>query len=306
MAQDVVHAKCRGAAPASRACATLGEKTTRSPRKAQGRSTIHLLKIRPILGLTTDTEILQDYSLRAADYNKKKKYLKHLRDKAEDRNEDEFYFGMMSRKGPGSRATDGKHWKGTVSGDRGNKAMDMETVRLLKTQDIAYIRTMRQVTAKKVAKLQEQVVLTRGLDRLDEEDDDEGDDDMDDDDDDMFDLGPSKPKAPRKIVFVDDEDEREDVMEEAEEETDRRAAKAEAEAAKKKTEQAEGDEEEEAEQEKNLRRLRRRLEGEKKRLQALTEAERELEIQKAKMAKTATSGGETRRGQKIKVRTRKR
>ena len=63
---------------------------------------------------------------------------------------------------------------------------------------------------------------------------------------------------------------------------------------------------EEAQRQKTLRQLRRQLEQARTKLQALTNAERELEIQKAKMAKTATSGGQTRSGKKIMVRTRKR
>jgi U3 small nucleolar RNA-associated protein 11 len=224
--------------------------------------------------------------------------LKNLRDKAEDRNEDEFYFGMMSRQGPGSRLQGGRHWKGTVSGDRGSKVMDMDTVRLLKTQDRGYVRTMRQVTTKKVERLEQQLVMTRGMDHLD--DDEEGGEDFDDDDDDfMFDL-PSKPtKAPRKIVFLDDEEEREDALDQAEEEKDKQLAKP-------KPAAEEAEEGEETEQEKSLRRLRRELERERKKLKVLTDVEQQLEEQKTKMAKTATSGGETRRGQKIKVRTRKR
>ncbi|KAF4341785.1 u3 small nucleolar RNA-associated 11 [Fusarium beomiforme] len=239
----------------------------------------------------------KDYSLRAKDFNKKKAQLKNLKEKAAERNEDEFYFGMMSRKGPGSKIQDGKRWSGTVEGDRGNKAMDVETVRLLKTQDIGYIRTMRQVVAKEVARLEEQVVLTRGFDKLDEDDEeDEGSDSEFD-----FATAPSKPKAPRKIVFMDDEEEREETIQdhldlEDEDEAD------------KTFEGFDDDEKNEAEFEraKALRRLRRQLENARKKLKALTDAEGELEIQRAKMAKTATSGGTTRKGKKIMVRTRKR
>ncbi|GKU05052.1 u3 snornp-associated protein utp11 [Fusarium langsethiae] len=236
----------------------------------------------------------KDYSLRAKDFNKKKATLKNLRDKAAERNEDEFYFGMMSRKGPGSRVKDGKTWSGTVQGDRGNKVMDVETVRLLKTQDLGYVRTMRQVVAKEVAKLEEQVVLTRGFDKLDE---DEDEDDQDSDSEFDFATAPSKPKAPRKIVFMDDEEQREETLQdhldlEDEDEDD------------KKEEPKEGDEE--FERAKALRRLRRQLENARRKLKVLTDAEGELEIQRAKMAKTATSGGTTRKGKKIMVRTRKR
>ncbi|KAI9170845.1 aspartyl-tRNA synthetase [Paramyrothecium foliicola] len=240
----------------------------------------------------------KDYSMRAKDFNKKKAQLKSLRQKAADRNEDEFYFGMMSRKGAGSRIKDGRSWTGKIEGDRGNTSMDVDTVRLLKTQDIGYIRTMRQVAAKQVAQLEEQVVITRGFDRLDE-DEDEDEDDFDDDDDIM--PMPTKPKPARKIVFVDDEQEQEDAVEEHIEQED-----------------AENDEDLEDvddgmkpgdpkfEKEKSLRRLQKQLDGARKRLKALTDAENQLGVQRAKMAKTATSGGMTRRGKKIMVRTRKR
>merc|ERR1712144_124932 len=58
----------------------------------------------------------KDYSARARDFNDKKKKLKALKQKVLDKNPDEFYFGMMSRKGP---ATTGKNRTGTVNGDRG-------------------------------------------------------------------------------------------------------------------------------------------------------------------------------------------
>ncbi|KAH8734410.1 small-subunit processome [Ilyonectria robusta] len=233
----------------------------------------------------------KDYTLRAKDFNKKKAQLKALREKASERNEDEFYFGMLSRKGPGSRIMDGRRWTGTVEGDRGNKAMDIDTVRLLKTQDIGYARTMKQVVAKEVARLEEQIVLTRGFDKLDEEDQQE------DDSDDEFDFSmPSKPKAPRKIVFMDDEDEREEVIQDQMEQD---------EDADEKPENKEGDDAE-LERAKALRRLRRQLELAQKKLKALSDVESALEVQRAKMAKTATSGGQTRKGKKIMVRTRKR
>ncbi|KAF5642766.1 cgi-94 [Fusarium tjaetaba] len=234
----------------------------------------------------------KDYSLRAKDFNKKKAQLKNLKEKAAERNEDEFYFGMMSRKGPGSRIQDGKRWSGTVEGDRGNKAMDVETVRLLKTQDIGYIRTMRQVVAKEVARLEEQVVLTRGFDKLDEDEDDE-----DEGSDSEFDFAtaPSRPREPRKIVFMDDEEQREETILDIEDED-----------GADKTVDDDEKKEEDFERAKALRRLRRQLENARKKLKALTDAEGELEIQRAKMAKTATSGGTTRKGKKIMVRTRKR
>jgi U3 small nucleolar RNA-associated protein 11 len=156
---------------------------------------------------------------------------------------------------------------------------------------------MRQVVSKEVAKLEEQVVLTRGFDKLDEDENEQDDEDSDSEFD--FATAPSRPKAPRKIVFMDDEEQREETLQdhldlEDENDTD------------KKQDKKDGEVDEEFERAKALRRLRRQLENARKKLKVLTDAEGELEIQRAKMAKTATSGGTTRKGKKIMVRTRKR
>ncbi|KAK1984636.1 small-subunit processome [Colletotrichum cereale] len=239
----------------------------------------------------------KDYSLRAKDYNRKKTQIKSLRQKAAERNEDEFYFGMLSRNSMGSRLKDGRKWSGTIAGDRGNKAMDMETVRLLKTQDVGYVRTMRNVISKEVKRLEEQIVLVGGIEAASH-----NDDNADDSDDETN----TRPAAPRKVVFLD-------------------GAEAKADAAQQEAmdlDEEEGDEDEfegfddddkkgtnddaQAQKEKALQRLRLQLQNAKKKLKVLTAAEEGLEIQRAKMAKTATSGGTTKKGKKIMVRARKR
>jgi U3 small nucleolar RNA-associated protein 11 len=227
----------------------------------------------------------KDYSLRAKDYNKKKATLKSLREKAANRNEDEFYFGMMTRKGPGSSLTRGrKVFDGTVANDRGNKALDVETVRLLKTQDVGYLRTVRNVVRKEVRELEERWVLIGGAKMEEEELESE-------------DEGGRPAKKAKKIVFVDDEETREEVIEDAME-----------------VDSAEEDDfedfdeektEEEERKAKNIEKLRRKLLMARKKLRALDGAERELELQRAKMAKTATYGGITKSGKKIKIRERK-
>ena len=68
-----------------------------------------------------------------------------------DKNPDEFYFGMMSRKGP---ATMGKNRTGTVNGDRGNEVLSQTAARLFKTQDLGYVRTMRNKALKEVDELE--------------------------------------------------------------------------------------------------------------------------------------------------------
>lgn len=92
----------------------------------------------------------KDYSLRAADYNLKKKKLGQLSQKAKERNPDEFAFGMMNAE----RGTAGKHGKG------GNEAMlSHDAVKLLKTQDSGYLRTVNNRGRREVQKLEEQVKL---------------------------------------------------------------------------------------------------------------------------------------------------
>ena len=86
----------------------------------------------------------------AADHKDKKRRLKVLKEKAAARNPDEFSFKMLS-------STVDKH--GIKVADRGNKALDMDVVKLLKTQDAGYIRTMLQVIRKQKQELEEKIVL---------------------------------------------------------------------------------------------------------------------------------------------------
>ncbi|KAK3394342.1 small-subunit processome [Podospora didyma] len=241
----------------------------------------------------------KDYQKRAKDYNKKKAVLKSLREKAADRNEDEFYFGMMSRKGPGSRLSRGKAFTGAVDGDRGNKAMDVDMVRLLKTQDLGYLRTMRNVAAKEVKLLQERFILAGGS-----EFDDEADDD---DDDDMYGssikVRNNKQPKPKKIVFCDDIEERNEAVERLEDRLDEEEAGGDADS----DNDGGDDKTKEAERKaRNLDKLGQSLRNAKKKLRTLSAAEFELEVTQAKMAKTATSGGVTKMGKRIKVKERKR
>ncbi|KAI1855645.1 hypothetical protein JX265_006048 [Neoarthrinium moseri] len=240
-----------------------------------------------------------DYKLRAQDHNRKKRTLKNLKAKVAERNEDEFFFGMLSRSGPQGVLSKGKRWTGTVDGDRGNKALDVDTVRLLKTQDIAYLRTVRNTAAKEVRQLEERVVgLGGSLDGgVREEVDDEDEDDWMDEDE-----GPAR-KKPRKIVFADGVEEREDRIaledgSEPDEDDDH------------DDDQKDGKEDPEklrAEQRQLLLlKLQRRLANSRKKLKALSTAENQLEMQKARMAKTQTVGGVTKSGKKFKVRERKR
>ncbi|KAJ0166985.1 putative U3 small nucleolar RNA-associated protein 11 [Colletotrichum tanaceti] len=241
----------------------------------------------------------KDYSLRAKDYNKKKAQIKSLRQKAAERNEDEFYFGMLSRNSMGSRLKDGRKWSGAVAGDRGNKAMDMETVRLLKTQDVGYVRTMRNVISKEVKRLEEQVVLVGGIEAA-SQNDDEGNDS---DDDDAIDT---RPAAPRKIVFLDGTEAKAKAAQQEAMDLDGDGSDEDEFKGFDDDKEDNGKDDAQTQKEKTLQRLRLQLQNAKKKLKVLAKAEEGLEIQRAKMAKTATSGGTTKKGKKIMVRTRKR
>lgn len=77
----------------------------------------------------------KDYKLRATDHKTKQAKISALKAKASARNEDEFYFGMMQGK-------DRRQQRAEGSG--GGRSLDQEVVRLMKTQDVGYLRTMLQ------------------------------------------------------------------------------------------------------------------------------------------------------------------
>ena len=56
----------------------------------------------------------------------------------------------------------GKNRTGTVNGDRGNVALSTEAVRLFKTQDLGYVRTMRNKALKEVEMLEQSRVGIKG------------------------------------------------------------------------------------------------------------------------------------------------
>lgn len=73
----------------------------------------------------------KDYVHRARDYKSKKERISKLREKAAFRNKDEFYWGMVK----------GKTRGGVAIADRGNEALSTDVVKLLKSQDVGYIKT---------------------------------------------------------------------------------------------------------------------------------------------------------------------
>lgn len=231
--------------------------------------------------------------------------LKSLKQKAAERNEDEFYFGMLSRgKFSADKLAGGKKWDGTVAGDRGNTALDMDTVRLMKTQDLGYLRTMRNVVAKEVQQLEQKAVITGAFAGIDANQLPDSDNDLDSDDDAAAPRKPKPQSRPNKIMFADSVEEVDEKLPEPEEDDD--------------VDMSDDDDDDDFEKfekekdpqtlkrEENAERLQRKLRNAKKKLKALTDAENALELQRARMAKTATVGGIAKNGKKIKVRERKR
>ncbi|KAF8973629.1 small-subunit processome [Flammula alnicola] len=89
-----------------------------------------------------------DYVKRARDYHSKQDRLTRLKQKVAERNKDEFYFSMTKE-----RTKEGVHIK-----DRGNVALPTEIVKVLKTQDENYVRTMRASGMKKIDKIKNQLM----------------------------------------------------------------------------------------------------------------------------------------------------
>lgn len=97
----------------------------------------------------------KDYSLRAKDHNAKKRKLNALKAKAADRNEDEFYFGMMSSE---SKKGVKVARRGTENSGGSGRSLRVDVVKLMKTQDVAYLRTVLQRTRKEIEGLDREVV----------------------------------------------------------------------------------------------------------------------------------------------------
>lgn len=92
----------------------------------------------------------KDYRLRARDYHKKQDRLQVLRRKAAMRNPDEFYFGMNS-----AGVKDGVHRKlEEVRQKELEDTIGADAVKMMKGQDLSYVRLQRQKEARKIEKMQ--------------------------------------------------------------------------------------------------------------------------------------------------------
>lgn len=186
--------------------------------------------------------------------------------------------------------------KGVKRGDRGNTALSMDVVKLLKTQDAAYLRTVLQKTRIERQKLEASLELDRDLKNGG-----------------VKVLGKGRQRGQR-TVFVDSVGEqqafgeensrknemgRADSEHEEDEDTDSGAHQSE-------EDNQDPEMEDEAQKLRRIERERRLklLEAIKKREQELVVADNELELQRAKM--TNSIGGTNKNGVKYKIRERKR
>ncbi|XP_014671567.1 PREDICTED: probable U3 small nucleolar RNA-associated protein 11, partial [Priapulus caudatus] len=108
-----------------------GQKTHRERGQLSSRSHLGAL------------EKKKDYKLRANDFQKKQKFLKGLKQKALERNPDEFYFKMVN-----SKLKDGAHIEEEKKDD-----LPLTQKKLMQTQDLNYINCKRNSEIKKIEKL---------------------------------------------------------------------------------------------------------------------------------------------------------
>lgn len=118
-----------------------------------------------------------DYRLRSKDFHRKEDRVKSMRAKAANRNPDEFYFGMhRSRVDGASGKNSGRHVKTEEARrmEMEERGLGPDAVRIMKDQDLAYVRMQRLMDGKKIEKLQSSLHYLEGANNDDADDDDEG------------------------------------------------------------------------------------------------------------------------------------
>jgi U3 small nucleolar RNA-associated protein 11 len=91
-----------------------------------------------------------DYKVRATDYHRKEDKLNAMRTSAAMRNPDEFYFGMHN-----TEVRDGTHRKTQLAKQKEfEEKVGLDTVRIMKNQDLSYVRMQKQQDIKKKERIQ--------------------------------------------------------------------------------------------------------------------------------------------------------
>lgn len=249
--------------------------------------------------------------------------MKRLQEKARDRNPEEFNFGMVGAK----NSQQGKHGRGVgVSRDSAAaRGLSHDAIKLLKTQDQNYLRTVGERIRRQIEHLEHDMQLQEGMNvalgvkskKKEQEDEDEEGDDFDGFDDfDDFDLGAPVAPKPRKVVFADDKRDQQSMKRRREEEEDASDEDEDMDEDKssqtRKTPKQLAAEKEALREARRARKIRKRVtESRENKLVALRrqyaeiqKAEREVELQRSKMDRSV--GGTNKHGLKWKVRERKR
>ncbi|KAH3678562.1 hypothetical protein WICMUC_001371 [Wickerhamomyces mucosus] len=92
----------------------------------------------------------KDYQLRSKDYHKKQAVLKTLKNKIATRNPDEYYHAMVNKK------TDDR---GILISERDAEVLSTGQVKLLKTQDLNYIKNLKNQENSKIDRLQNELLF---------------------------------------------------------------------------------------------------------------------------------------------------
>eukprot|EP00568_Trieres_chinensis_P006766 CAMPEP_0183296050 /NCGR_PEP_ID=MMETSP0160_2-20130417/3770_1 /TAXON_ID=2839 ORGANISM="Odontella Sinensis, Strain Grunow 1884" /NCGR_SAMPLE_ID=MMETSP0160_2 /ASSEMBLY_ACC=CAM_ASM_000250 /LENGTH=287 /DNA_ID=CAMNT_0025457621 /DNA_START=171 /DNA_END=1034 /DNA_ORIENTATION=+ len=100
----------------------------------------------------------KDYRLRARDYHAKEDRIRAMRQKASMRNPDEFYFGMKN-----AEVRDGRHRRTQeATNNELEHIIGPDAVKVMKGQDLSYVRMQRQKDAKKIERLRASLHLLSG------------------------------------------------------------------------------------------------------------------------------------------------
>jgi U3 small nucleolar RNA-associated protein 11 len=219
----------------------------------------------------------------------------------------------------------GKHGTG-MRDSAESRGLNHDAIKLLKTQDAGYLRTVGERVRRAMGKVEEELRVQEGIRELSgEKDEDDKKNGEDDDDDDFgFDFDEVE-KKPRRLVFADDRDEQRSLKrtlgsasESEGEDEGEEAGEASFGALQRQQQQKKKSRKElEAEKqalyaERRARKMKKRaLEWKQNKLKALqkqhadiTAAERALDLQRAKMSNSV--GGVNKNGLKFKIRERKR
>lgn len=216
----------------------------------------------------------------------------------------------------------GKH--GAAARDSAAKrGLSHEALKLLKTQDAAYLRTTGERLRREIEKVEQEMRLQEGIQEALGDKKDESEEDTEEDDDDFdFDLGPKEKrgqKKARKLVFADDRREQralkkrklqEDQEEEDDEDEEQSFGELQKKQQKKTQKQLEAERQALVEARRVRKMKKRAAESRENKLKALrkqyadiTAAERELDWQRGRMDNSV--GGTNKDGIKWKIRERK-